>query len=397
MVNSSKEFQVTKLIVALTIAQDEPPEKKYIAELMQLDSDLDIAVIRIKSDLNGELIDRKTLNLPYVPYGDSDELKLGDPVVIMGYPSIGGSSITLTRGEVAGFTSQDPYGNRAFVKTSATIAGGNSGGLATNAQGQMVGVPTQLGYGGNDQYADCRRLVDTNGDGVVDNKDTCIPTGGFINALRPIKLAIPFIDKAKKGEVAIAESVSSNQEFTPTTGKLVIDDDFSSSKSGWPVVDDETRKLEYKSGEYLITAKPQNQIVWVNSLDSMEDVEMSIKTRVVKTTGKGGYGLICRVNKNKEFYGFEVTEDGYFSIWKRVNDEFKFIQYWQKSDLVTKGNSLNLTATCVGDQLSLAVNDKLLTTVKDAELTAGGVGWFTDSLDKGNLVVAFDNYQVRNP
>ena len=63
------------------------------------------------------------------PLGDSDALHLGDDILILGYPGIGGETITLTRGEVSGFhLCKRGYGNRAFIKTSATIAGGNSGG-----------------------------------------------------------------------------------------------------------------------------------------------------------------------------------------------------------------------------------------------------------------------------
>jgi S1-C subfamily serine protease len=144
------------------------------------------------------------LNLPVVPLGDSDALAIGDDLIILGYPGIGGATITLTSGKVAGFTAQGGLGDRAFIKTSATIAGGNSGGLAANTAGELVGIPTQLGYGGDDQFVDCRVLVDTNGDGRVDERDDCVPTGGFINALRPVNLALPLIERAKAGQINIS-------------------------------------------------------------------------------------------------------------------------------------------------------------------------------------------------
>jgi hypothetical protein len=40
-------------------------------------------------------------------------------------------------------------------------------------------------------------VADTNGDGHVNNRDICVPVGGFINALRPVNLAIPLIDRAR--------------------------------------------------------------------------------------------------------------------------------------------------------------------------------------------------------
>ena len=164
-----------------------------------------------------------------MPFGDDGSLNLGDPVTILGYPSIGGSTITLTRGEVAGFTSEEGYGNRAFIKTSATISGGNSGGLAANSKGEIIGIPTQLGYGGDDQYVDCRVLADTNRDGVVDKSDNCVPTGGFINALRPLRLAKPLIEAAQRGEINIKEGVEGEQANIPEeeSAQVIFSDDFS--------------------------------------------------------------------------------------------------------------------------------------------------------------------------
>ena len=70
-------------------------------------------------DIDYNPIDPQSLNLPYVPLGDSSNLKLGDDISILGYPSIGGETITLTSGEVSGFTTETGFGIRAFIKTSA--------------------------------------------------------------------------------------------------------------------------------------------------------------------------------------------------------------------------------------------------------------------------------------
>lgn len=192
-------YQPDGLGVAVTVRSDELPELRYLAEVRAIDTQLDLAVIQIASDLDGRPIDTEQLNLNYVSVGDSDILELGDLLQILGYPGIGGETITFTEGVVSGFTRERGVEGRAYVKTDATIAGGNSGGLAANGDGQIIGVPTQVGYGGAERFADCRYLADTNGDGVIDQNDNCIPVGGFINALRPINLAQPLIEAARMG------------------------------------------------------------------------------------------------------------------------------------------------------------------------------------------------------
>lgn len=198
--------------IGLVERADQPPVPTYLAEVVAVDGRLDLAVIRITSTLDGSRLGK--LDLPYVPLGDSDGIRLGDGVNIFGFPGIGGDTITFTRGSVSGFSSEDVIGDRAWIKTDATIAGGNSGGLATNDLGELIGVPTRASSGTNEQVTDCRVVQDTNGDGRLDDRDNCVPIGGFINALRPIKLAMPLIRAA---QTAVAYKSPYDEVLIPTS------------------------------------------------------------------------------------------------------------------------------------------------------------------------------------
>jgi serine protease Do len=158
-----------QLVVAISETADDPPIETYIAVLAAADGALDLAVIKITADLEGNKLDTAVLNLPFVEIGDSDSIRLGDEIRILGYPGAGGQTITFTRGNVAGFESQNRVGGRAWIKTDATISPGNSGGLGVNAAGQIIGVPS---YG---QEA----------------------IGGAINRLRAINYAAPLLAAAE--------------------------------------------------------------------------------------------------------------------------------------------------------------------------------------------------------
>jgi len=187
------------LAVGLVASEDKPPVFSYRADVMAIDGYLDLAVIRISSTLDGAAINPGDLHLPYVPLGDSDQVHVGDHINIYGFPLIGGETITYTDGNISGFTAEEQIGDRAWMKTDATISGGNSGGLAANDAGAIIGVPTRASSGAGGDITDCRVIQDTNGDGVLNEQDTCIPIGGFINALRPINLARPLITSAQTG------------------------------------------------------------------------------------------------------------------------------------------------------------------------------------------------------
>ncbi|MCH7697974.1 MAG: trypsin-like peptidase domain-containing protein [Chloroflexi bacterium] len=184
------------LAVAVIAEIDEPPDPSFLAEVVAVDYAIDLAVIRIVSDLNGNAVEPE---LPPIALGDSENVNLGDSLRILGFPGIGGETITLTEGSVSGFTSQRPIAGRAWIKTDATISGGNSGGLAANLAGEIIGIPTIVGSSEDlDTLVDCRYVVDTNRDGIIDTGDSCVPVGGFINGLRPIALAIPLVEAAQE-------------------------------------------------------------------------------------------------------------------------------------------------------------------------------------------------------
>lgn len=193
------ELSPDTLIVELVDREDTPPVPTYLATVLTFDPVLDLAVIKIDSKLDGTPVRPGELNLKYVPLGNSDEVQFGDPLFIFGFPGIGGDTITYSTGNISGFDSEQPVGNRAWIKTDATIAGGNSGGLASNSQGEIIGIPTQAGTGSAQNATDCRIIQDTNGDGTIDNRDTCIPIGGFINGIRPVNWALPLIQAAQSG------------------------------------------------------------------------------------------------------------------------------------------------------------------------------------------------------
>ncbi|MEM7317141.1 MAG: trypsin-like peptidase domain-containing protein, partial [Planctomycetota bacterium] len=154
---------------------------------------LDLAVCQIVADSKGRRL--SNLDLPFVEIGNSDELQLGERLSIFGYPGIGGETVTFTSGNVSGF-SQERGVARAWIKTDATIAGGNSGGTAVNQEGHLVGIPTQAAAGSGITPVDARPVLDTNRDGRVDRRDTPMAVGGFINGLRPVNLALPLLAKA---------------------------------------------------------------------------------------------------------------------------------------------------------------------------------------------------------
>ncbi len=81
---------------------------------------------------------------------------IGDHLSILGYPGVGGSSLTATDGIISGFEYDN--GTR-FIKTSAKIEQGNSGGVAIKDSGCILGIPTFVETGSVESIG---RILDLN-------------------------------------------------------------------------------------------------------------------------------------------------------------------------------------------------------------------------------------------
>ncbi|WP_370288710.1 FHA domain-containing protein [Nocardioides sp.] len=134
------------LLVSLTDGlTDTNAAPAYRARVVASDGRLDVAVIKIYARADGRRLDGD-LDLPTVPIGSSSALRAGDDVTVLGFPAVAGSgeSITVTTGVVSTVLNDPDLGPRSELDTDARIAPGNSGGMAIDDGGRLIGVPTSL-------------------------------------------------------------------------------------------------------------------------------------------------------------------------------------------------------------------------------------------------------------
>ena len=84
-------------------------------------------------------------DLPTLPFGDSDRLKVGDVVLAFGNPLGVGQTVTMGIVSAKGRATGIGDGNyEDFLQTDAPINQGNSGGALVNLQGELVGINAQI-------------------------------------------------------------------------------------------------------------------------------------------------------------------------------------------------------------------------------------------------------------
>lgn len=115
----------------ITVAMEDG--RSYTAELIGSDSEMDIAVLKIKAD-----------NLIAVKLANSDALQVGDFVAAIGNPFGLGQTVTTGIVSALGRTGLGIEGYESFIQTDASINPGNSGGALVNLRGELIGINTAI-------------------------------------------------------------------------------------------------------------------------------------------------------------------------------------------------------------------------------------------------------------
>lgn len=112
--------------------------RRFIARVVGTDPTTDLALLKIEAN-----------NLPFIPFGDSDQAKIGQWVLAVGNPYELNSTVT------AGIISaksrnigilRDESGLQveSFIQTDAAVNPGNSGGPLVNLNGEIIGINTAI-------------------------------------------------------------------------------------------------------------------------------------------------------------------------------------------------------------------------------------------------------------
>ena len=117
--------------IDITVALSD--KREMAAEVIGVDPDTDLALLKVDA-----------ANLPTIPWGDSQKLKVAEWVLAIGNPYQ--LSETVTLGIVSAVNRQNVGINayEDFIQTDAAINPGNSGGALINARGELVGINTAI-------------------------------------------------------------------------------------------------------------------------------------------------------------------------------------------------------------------------------------------------------------
>src|SRR5674476_535554 len=116
-------------------------KKSYTAKVIGADPSYDLAVVKISAN-----------NLPFMLYGNSDDTKIGQWVLAIGYPLTLETTVTAgiisAKGRTLGLnrdrTGKKDLAVESYLQTDAAVNMGNSGGALINTNGQLIGINSAI-------------------------------------------------------------------------------------------------------------------------------------------------------------------------------------------------------------------------------------------------------------
>jgi Do/DeqQ family serine protease len=111
-------------------------KREFTAKVVGTDHSTDLALLKIDAE-----------DLPFISFGNSDALKIGEWVLAVGNPFNITSTVTAGIVSAKGRSMQiieDQYRIESFIQTDASVNRGNSGGALVNLKGELVGINTAI-------------------------------------------------------------------------------------------------------------------------------------------------------------------------------------------------------------------------------------------------------------
>jgi hypothetical protein len=185
--------------------------------------------------------------------------------------------------------------------------------------------------------------------------------------------------------------------FIPPQGQVLIEEDFSATRAWAEQVEDSFRLYYAENGYRIQNSYTSVQVASVRSFNP-KDPYIETSGRLSAGEQSAYFGPVCRWSSASSFYGFGISGNGGYAIYRVQNGQVTFLD--QGSDdqgrIRPAGEINRIAAYCDGDQLSLIVNDHLLLEIRDSAHSTGQVGLAV--LTQGGAAEAhFTNYLLVQP
>jgi hypothetical protein len=193
----------------------------------------------------------------------------------------------------------------------------------------------------------------------------------------------------------------------PPDTNVLFQDDFSSPDGPWDIYNTDYKTLDYYSGGFRLLVNDDQLDVWSEiHTDFPGDVSIEVDATTIGGPEDNDFGVLCRYDEDEEntlysFYFFIISSDGFATIARMVDNQQVYMTdsgQMEPSSAILSGYATNhIRADCIGNTLTLYVNDQFVMSVQDTSLSGGSVGLIAGTFDEIGTDILFDNFVVTRP
>ncbi|MFH1255485.1 MAG: trypsin-like peptidase domain-containing protein [bacterium] len=291
----------SSFIICLTEEINKDPECKYTGKLIASNKDLDVALLKIENIVGyGNKNSFSFLNL-----NTSDSTSINNEVTALGYPSIGGDTITITKGVISG---KENKHDKNWLKTDAIISYGSSGGAAIDSSGGVIGI-TSAAH--SDTLGSLGYIINvTSLNGWVNSNIGKTLQSNSLNA-KSIELAKKILNIKNSNEFINSEPAykitkPSDWDFANEDETELIIDKESDDESGYIAIS--AIKFPYNVDTGIVEASIKRELSFLLSLASI------VKNEDIKINGNNAKKIIISAAGKQQNYYYIPTNNYLLTI-----------------------------------------------------------------------------------
>ncbi len=192
---------------------------------------------------------------------------------------------------------------------------------------------------------------------------------------------------------------------TSAPGSVILQDDFSSTESGWTRQSSQEQTVDYLDGRYLVDVEQAQVDVWGQPGLDLNDVMIDAEAVLDAGPTDNAFGVACRLTGERDdasYIYFMISSDGYYAVVRQHARQRTFLNpagdFEPLAAIDQTPAAVNrLSATCKGTTLTFTVNGQSVGTFTDSELTHGDVAVMASTFNVAGVRLLFDNVSVRQP
>ncbi len=203
------------------------------------------------------------------------------------------------------------------------------------------------------------------------------------------------------GRPLVPDGSGNSQQGTaaPAADEPLVDTFVPGQSGNWLFEQDANGSTAIVNEQLVVTIVAPNTIQYATLGDrTYGDFVLEVETWQRSGAPESSYGVLFRLQEDKQFYRFDITGNGLFIVERRHVDGTwtRLTPEWTATPALNQGLNVanKLKVIAAGPTLTFYANDVLLTQVVDEALTSGAIALDAGTFGGGDLQVSFDNLTI---